>query len=265
MSIDYVIDWECEPKAELSTPGILSRLKARDRAEAIIKLYRERGDRRPPTEMAFELARRTPDGNEETQVVIVQEMLDQAAPLDPLAGHCTNCPANAAGRPFGCFGAVNYPLSRDAEWWLLQRLPSADEVLPYLLLGQVLQDSPGLGERVPSSRSTPGVIFQTNEVFARRLGEFSVTTNQIFEFLFLVESILPTYAAMLMLFFDVIRRNMEADEIQTLTPAPADWEARFPFQLLPDVNDDETITALKGFFAALRLAYGLDVSLSLDA
>ncbi|MHB8626851.1 MAG: hypothetical protein ACYDBJ_19375 [Aggregatilineales bacterium] len=265
MSIDYVIDWDCEPKAALTTPGILARLKARDRAEAIIQLYRERGDRRPPAEMGFELARRTPDGNEETQVVIVQDLLDQATPLDPLAAHCAACPANAAGRAFGCFGAINYPLTRAAEWWLLQHLPTVDEPLPYLLLGQALQDSPGLGERAAPSRATPGVIFQTGEVFARRLGEFSVTTNQTFELLFLVDSILPTYAAMLMLFFGVIRRDLEADEMQTLTPAPADWETHFPFQLSPDPTDDETIAALKQFFAALRIAYGLDVSLSLDA
>ena len=115
MGIDYVIDWKCEPKIALSTPGILTRLKARDRAEAIIKLYRDNGDMRPPSEMGFELVRRTPDGEEETQVVIVQTLLDEIAPLDDLAYHCESCPANAARKAFGCYGSIGYPISRAAE------------------------------------------------------------------------------------------------------------------------------------------------------
>lgn len=264
MGIDYVIDLGCVPKATLSTEGILARIKARDRAAAIIQLYRDNGDERLPAEMGFEMARRTPDGEEEVHVVIVQELLDEAAQLEPLAVHCAGCPANRTGEPFGCFGNINYPISRAGEVWLLKRLPVPDEPLPFLLLRQVLADSPGLGEQVAPTRNTPGVIFESSDVFARRVEDFGITTDQIFDMLFLVGAIQPTYAAMLMLFFGVIPRDMDADVLKRLTPAPPDWAERFPFMLTADENDDETIAALKNFFAAVYLAYGLDVTLSLD-
>ncbi len=264
MGIDYVIDLQCVPKATLSTEGILARIKARERAGAIIQLYRDNGDERPPSEMGFEMARRTPDGEEEVRVVIVQELLDEAAQLDPLAGHCIGCPANRTGEPFGCFGNIPYPISRAGEVWLLKRLPVPDEPLPFLLLRQVLSDSPGLGDSVAGTRATPGVIFETNDIFAKRVEGLQITTNHVFDMLFLVGAIQPTYAAMLMLFFSVIPRDMEADVLKNLTPAPPDFADRFPFQLVPEDADDDTTLALKNYFAALYLAYGLDVSLSLD-
>lgn len=265
MGIDYVIDWNCEPKAVLSTPGILNRLKARDRAEAIIKLYRDGGDNRPPSDMGFELVRRTPDGEEETQIVIVQTLLDDIAPLDALAHHCEGCPANAARKPFGCFGSIAYPLSRAAELWLLEQLPVTEDVLPWLLLKQTLEDSPGLGNDAAPARDESNIIFETGDVFARRLGEITMTSNQTFEMLFLVGAILPTYAAMLLLFFGVIDRDLEVADIQQLTPAPEDWQVRFPFIMLAHDDDDDTRSALKRFFGYVYTAYGLHVTLSIDA
>ncbi len=265
MAIDYVIDWECTPKVRLSTSGILTRLKARDRAAAIIQLYRDNGDQRAPREMGFEMARRTPDGEEEVRVVIVQELIDEAAQLDPLAEHCQGCPANRMGQPFGCFGAINYPISHAAELWLLLRLPTLDDPLPYLLLRQMITDSPDLGASVASLRSNPGVIFESGDLFARRIEDVQITNDQIFDMLFVTGAILPTYAAMLMLFFGVIARDMNADVLKTLTPATGDWYERFPFQLIEEDDDDESIGAFKNFFAAVYMACGLDVPLSLDA
>ena len=48
MALDYVIDYDCAPKRALGTAGILERLKARERATAIIRLYRRSGDRPLP-------------------------------------------------------------------------------------------------------------------------------------------------------------------------------------------------------------------------
>src|SRR5688572_641387 len=122
MAIDYVIDYPCVPKETLSTGGILERLKARERAGAVIKLFREAGDQRPPSEMGFEFTRTTLQGEEENRVIVVQEMLDLAAELDPLAHYCADCPANIMGVPYGCVGAIEYPISVAAERWLLDQL-----------------------------------------------------------------------------------------------------------------------------------------------
>ncbi len=65
MGIDYLIQYDCEPKRALTIEGLMGRLKGRDRAARIIQLYRENGDTRPPSKMGFEMARRLPDGTEE--------------------------------------------------------------------------------------------------------------------------------------------------------------------------------------------------------
>ena len=87
MAIDYVIDYGCEPKRKLTTEGIVERIKSRERAHTIIKIYRENGDARPPSEMGFEFTRSTPEGEEETELIVVQDILDQANELKPLEPH----------------------------------------------------------------------------------------------------------------------------------------------------------------------------------
>jgi len=72
----------------------------------------------------FEFARNLADGTEETRIILVQEMLDLAAELDPLASYCIVCPANVSGEAFGCCGQISYPISSQAEAWLLDQLPA---------------------------------------------------------------------------------------------------------------------------------------------
>jgi hypothetical protein len=261
MAIDHVIDWDCVPKQTLSTAGLLARMKARDRAETIIKLYRDHGDMRPPSEMGFEMVRRLPDGSEEAQVIVVQEMLDDAAPLQDLAIHCENCPANRLRKPFGCFDFVNYPISRAAELWLLKQLPTPDEPLVFLLLRQTLEDFNFNAETVAQMRTRPGVFFESADRFARSLEEFQLSTDQIFEMLFLTETIQPRHAVALMLFFGVIPRDLDAEGLMALTNRP---DRSLQFVMQAEENDDESILGIKSYFEALYMAYQLDVSLSLD-
>lgn len=66
MGIDHEIHYDCEPKRALTLAGLAGRLKGRDRAGRVLQLYREQGDHRPPSQIGFEMVRRTPDGTEET-------------------------------------------------------------------------------------------------------------------------------------------------------------------------------------------------------
>ncbi|MBX3066693.1 MAG: hypothetical protein KF726_27180 [Anaerolineae bacterium] len=266
MGVDYVIDYDCVPKRTLTTMGLLSRLKAQTRAEAIIKLYRDNGDMRPPSEMGFEMVRRTPDGEEETQVIVIQDLLDEAAGLDQYKPYCPNCPANVLKRPFGCFNAVNYPISQKAELWLLKRLPTPDEPLVFLLAQQAIQDlqiSANISEQIAVMRQRAGVYFQSNEVLGRRYDEMTITTNHIFQLLFLAESIQPAYAVLLMLLFGVIPRDMDAEGLMALTTGARDQA--LPLLIEPEADDDESIHALKSYFTVLHRAHSLNVSVSLDA
>ncbi|MBE2269496.1 MAG: hypothetical protein IAE80_14770 [Anaerolinea sp.] len=266
MAIDYVIGYDCVPKTTLGTGGILERLKARERAAQVIRLFRENGDQRPPSEMGFEFSRTAADGTEETRVIVVQELLNDAAQLDPLAVHCVGCPANARKAPFGCMNYIQYPISLAAERWLLDRLPGIDEPLIWLMLKQGITELGYDGAGVAPLRSN-GTYFEEGRLSGRDLVEFVVNANQVFHMLFLTGHIQPSHAGVLLLLFGAIRRDLEAHQVVLIMnrSLPADqFEREFPFVLTPDTSDDDTIAEFKQFFYALHRAYVLNVPVLLD-
>jgi hypothetical protein len=264
MAIDYTIDYACIPKQGLTGEGILARLKGRARAQAVIDLFRRSGDNRPPGEIGFELTRSTPEGAEETRVVMVQDLLDHAEELSPLEHYCEGCPANSTAVPFGCISQIEYPISGRAEIWLLNQLPSPDEPLPWLLLRQGLEEMKRDGSSISVMRGEGQPYFQERGVLARGLGEYMVNSNQVFEMLFLSGTLKPSYAAMLLLLFGAIQRDGDASEIMNLSKSPEDAFERYAFLLQPVSTDDNTIRQFKRFFHALYLAWGLNVALLLD-
>ena len=266
MAIDYGVLLPCIPREQIGTDSILERLKGRERAHTIIQLFRRSGDARPPSQMGFELTRSTPEGEEETRVLIVQDMLDEAAPLDNLAHHCAACAANLTSAPYGCYGRIDYPISSRAERWLLDRLPSVDQPLLWLLLRQGVQELGYNGDSVRALRANPA-YFEERRVQGRDLGEFVMSADQVFEMLFLLGSIRPPHAGVLLLFFDLIPRQIEADAIRAILNGALDADAvqsRFPLRLPAGDDDDTTIRQLKDFFRALHTAWMLGVPLMLD-
>ncbi len=266
MAIDYVIDYDCVPKQQLGTQNLLERLKDRDRAEAIIDLYRKQGDQRPPSEMGFEYTRRTPEGDDENAVIVVQDLLDEAATLKPYEAHCQGCPANRTGTPFGCTGFIQYPLTEKGESWLLNQLPTPQEPLIWLLLKQGVDNFQYDGQQVAQLRQTDDTYFEARQPARRSLGEFTLTANQIFEMMFMVGNIIPNHAGVLLLFFNAVERErMQADTIMQMTPATPEKVNEYPFmhQVLP--SDDRTTRELKAFLHALYIAWALNEKLLVDA
>lgn len=242
----------------------MERLKGEERAQKIISLFRQHGDDRPPSEMGFEFTRSTPEGTEETRIVIVQDLLDEAFQLKPYEHHCVNCPANIHGRPFGCIGFIQYPISRIAEQWLMDRLPVPDEPLVWLLLRQGVKEFEYDGHSVRPLRDTSDAYFEERSVLSRKLGEFVIDTNQLFEMIFAVGSIYPNHGALLLLFLHAVNRDLEADVIMNIAPAPPDVEEQFPFIMKFDDEGDPTIEQLKMFLFGLYSAWKLGVSVTLD-
>lgn len=265
MAIDYVIDWDCVPKQTFTTEGIMERLKGEERAHTIIALFRESGDERPPSEMGFEFSRNSPDGEEERRVIIVQDLLDEADELQPVTHHCIGCPANRTGKPFGCMGFIQYPVTSEAERWMLDRLPVPDEPLVWLLLRQGVEEFKYDGSAVKPLRQSNNVYFDDPQPAKRRLGEFSIDADQMFEMMFAVGHVNPNHAALLLLFLHAIDRDLEADDIMHLTPAPPDTQTAFPFIIQPEPNDDQTIVEIKEFLRALYRAWRLHVRVLVDA
>ncbi len=266
MGIDYIVGLECEPKQALTLGGLMGRLKGRDRAEKIIQLYRDQGDDRPPSKMAFEMVRRLPDGTEEIELIVVQELLDAAQDLIPWEPSCANCPANNVGQPFGCTGTINYPISLAGEQWLLDQLPDNNHPLVFMLLQQAMRDMDYRGEAVAPLREKPGVFLESTEGPERNLDAIRVNGDQVFEMLFLSGPIYPAHGSMLLQFFGAVSRDLDADIMMQLTNPPSlDWiDEHIPFLHALDGMDDPSTASLKMFFHAMYAAYCLGVPLLLD-
>lgn len=267
MAIDYAVEYPCVPRDQLGTEGILDRLKAAERAQSVIRLFREAGDQRPPSEMGFEMVRSQPDGGEETRVVVVQEMLDLADELAPFREYCIGCPANISGAPFGCSGQIAYPISSQAEAWLLDQLPSIEQPIVWLLLREGVSANGYTGDTARSLRVNPS-YFEERRVRGRDMGEFTMSSDQIFEMLFMVGSITPSHAGILLLLFGAIPRDVEAPSVVAIMNGALSSEQiaeEFPFILQDSPDDDTTIRDLKRFFLALHTAWRLNQRLYLDA
>lgn len=258
MAIDYTIQYDCVPRRELGSDGILELLKEQERAQLIIRMYRDSADYRPPSEMGYEFTRTGPEGDEGTQLMVVQDVLDRVQQLDDLAHHCANCPANRLGKPYGCSGFIQYPLSAMGEAWLLNRLPGPENALLWLLLKQGIDNFMYDGQDMAVLRQLSDTYFEDRQTPARRLGEFDVNGNQVFEMTFTVGDITANHAGVLLLFYGAIRRDLEADAIMQI--GQASYED-FPFLLEPERTDDRTVDELKSFLNALYVAWALKVSL----
>jgi hypothetical protein len=265
MAIDYIIDYDCTPKQTLTTNGILERLKGQARAQEIIRMFRDAGDARPPSQMGFQLTRRNAAGEAETEDIVVQSLLDQAEQLKPLEQHCVGCPANRSGKPFGCMGAINYPITGESEAWLLNRLPTPDDTLVWLLLKRGVDNFLYDGQTIAALRIQGDTYFEDRKPAERRLGEFSIDANQVFEMMFTVGDIIPNHAGVLLLFFHAIPRELDAAQIMQLTPAAPDADEQHPFLLDRSSGPDPSTNDLKAFFRALYIAWKLHVKVIIDA
>ena len=273
MAIDYIIEYDCRPKRALSAGGILERIKERDRAQEVIEWFRAAGDTRPPDQMGFEYSHSTPGDKGDKQLIVVQDLLDHAAALDDHAHHCRDCPANRGRGAYGCIGFIQYPLTARAEAWLLDRLPVPDEPLVWLLLRQGIRKLGYDGASLQALRAADGeneegarAYFELPIAPQRRLGEVTVSGDQALEMIFGVgERIIPNHAGILLLFFHVIERDLEAAEIQAISSMAADARRDIRFDLVAPPERDARIDDFVEFFRALYTAWQLNVPLYVDA
>lgn len=267
MAIDYAIRYACMPRRHMDDAYMVNLLKERERAEVIIRTFRTNGDNRPPSEMGFEFTRTTAQGEEETVLHVVQDVLDRVEELDRYASYCEGCPANLMRQPYGCANFIQYPISGAAEAWLLNQLPAPSDALLWLLLKQGIEEFMYDGRTMAQLRQSGETYFQDRVAASRKLGEFDINADQVFEMIFSLEGDLnPNHAGILLLFFHAIPRDfMDAHDIMHISPAPDDALERFPFLLKVRHEDDKTIRELKGFFQALYMSWILHVPTFIDA
>jgi hypothetical protein len=260
MGIDYVLDVSCTPKQDLGgVEGLVNLLKARSRADLILGMCRDNGDARSPAEVELEMVLQTPDGDQ-TRRISVQELLDEAASLEPARGHCGGCPANRDSPGFGCYRSIPYPIPEAAEAWLLSLLPDDLDSTAGQLLVRAVEDFGWDGEHAAEMRADDDLFFESRDPLAVRWGDgdgaLEIDSNQLFHMLFHVGPIGSTHALLCCLFFGVIPHDIELDALDDRLPLLATAAVPQP--------PDEACEPLAGFLHTLAIAARLDVDVLVD-
>jgi hypothetical protein len=218
MGIDYIVDLDCEAKQQLSTEGIVQLVKARSRAEFVLEMARDKGDQRPTSQITFAVGVNLA-GKVEKSDVSVQQLLDQAAPLEQHRAACARCPANrGSANGFGCYASINYPLEADTEKFLLSRLPDQLDTPDGVLLSRAMRDFAWDGAQASDMRSQGDTFFRLREPPTRQWPGLAITGDQLFHMLFHVGHLGSSHAMMLCVFFGFYA--VGEDEPQRLSTVP---------------------------------------------
>ena len=213
MAIDYSIVFECEPKRHFGqgdcargTLAILEALKSRNRAAALRQMIEKSG--KDPATAVVRLQVHDQDGNPIEKETTLADLEAHGRMLIHKGMLCTGCPANFLGQPYGCFGAVNYPIPENGETWLLSRLQPFGTVGAQMCLDYI-KEFKITGESVLKLRrsgffeakSTPTLVVKKS-LFSR----ISVTSDQLLQTILHVGNpLVPGHCFGLLLWLGAIR------------------------------------------------------------
>jgi len=270
MAIDYVLAMGCEPQKQLGVERLVGLHRTRILARTALAHMRDDGDQRSPTEIEVQLTMRKPEG-ESARGVTLQALLDESAPLDEVADHCATCPAGFA-REFACHRRIRYPIPEHVEAWLMSRLPSTLACTAGTLLARGLGEfgwdgAPaaklrGAGTTYFESRAPYGVRWQaqagTSEATGAS-GTIEISSDQLFQMMFMVGHLAPTHCLMLALFCGVLPHDIPLHDLKD-----AEGRARALATADLPADPDADIEQLAGFLRTLAIAARLDVSVLID-
>ena len=274
MAIDYVVDYPCAVKEELTTDGLVSMMKERGRATTLLEMLQQDGmtrDEALQKEITVQLM--TTEGVVEQKKVLVQEMMARAEPLNSLSQHCSTCKA-ARGRTFGCCDVVNYPLSETGEQWLSSIInETLKKGLPHsmaleFIVKEKISGIPFAQMRRDKRKTFFSLAEAAEFTFAAgECAECKFDMNQVMEVIFgppVIER--PHQISLLFLSPGLtIGDEKPADgSFQQACALSASSESEvqwWSFNLQRSSGDDNTIAGLKRFFHSLFCAFSLDVPL----
>ncbi|MBA3539962.1 MAG: hypothetical protein H0T79_10065, partial [Deltaproteobacteria bacterium] len=225
MAIDYVLAMGCEPHRQLGVERLVALHRTRIIARSALASMREDGDMRAPEAIEVQLTTRKP-GGDSARGVTLKDLVDEAAPLDAVAGHCATCPADLP-REFACHRRIRYPIPEHVEQWLMARLPTSLACTAGALLVRGLGEfgwdgAPtaklrAAGTTYFESRAPYGVRWeaedQSNMHQAERGSVIEISSDQLFQMMFMVGSVAPTHALMIALFCGVIPHDISLHDL----------------------------------------------------
>lgn len=257
MAVDYFGSFPCNVRESFTDAELLRMVKARDRARSVLDVIRNdpKSDKgKPESEWTCKVVVVGPDGPKE-RVVRIQDMLEEAAPLEALAGNCVHCPNNVRAIEFGCGGAVHYPISAHAERWLVSRLPADLESRAGRLLTRAIVDFGYDGAGIDAARARKQLC-EANAPVVRKWGRWfakktQITSSQIIHMLIGVGSFQPGHAKLVAYFLGFL------DDDFCLVDNPSN-------RVQPGA-DDQIVAELKYFLTVAARAGVQDAPVLVDA
>ena len=206
MAIDYVLSMGCEPQKTLGMERLVSLHRTRILALSALAHMRQDGDHRSADQIEVQLTMRKPEGDS-ARGVTLQDLLDESLPLDEVAGHCVTCPAGLP-REFACHRRIRYPIPEHVEQWLMARLPTQLATTAGALLVRGLGEFGWDGAPVAKLRASGTTYFESRVAYGVRWtsdeGNIDISSDQLFQMMFMVGHLAPTHCLMLALFLGVL-------------------------------------------------------------
>ena len=206
---------------------MLDCLKAGNRAAAVAEMARKAGEAPEGKTISIQVVR--PDGQVDKQPVRYEELVAEAGRLAPLIPQCARCPANVLRRPFGCIGAINYPIPKVVEEWLACMLQPSTAIGGKLFLDSI-REFGYTGQPIQKFREAG--MFESDQPIKKKVkgGLFSstsVTTSQLFEALFCINDPLdPNHCLGVLLWLGSIR--LDGAPVETPEQAMATFRLGTP-------------------------------------
>ena len=261
MAIDYVLGVACEPKQRLGVEHLVNLHRTRLIAHSALAHMRAEGETRPPEDIEVQLTTRKPDGDSARGVTLA-DMLAEAAPLDDVAPLCATCPAGFQ-TPFLCHRRIRYPISEAMEVWLMGRLPERLGCTAGVLLVRGLGEFGWDGEPAAKLRASGETYFESRVAFGIRWqgddGNIDISSDQLFQMMFMVGHLAPTHSLMLALFLGVIPHEISLHDLKE-----GEGRTRALASALIPEHEDPDIEQLASFLRTLALAARLDMPILID-
>jgi len=261
MAIDYVLATGCEPQKLLGIERLVALHRTRILARSALAHMREDGEARDPRDIEIQLTTRKPDGDS-ARGVSLQDLLDESQPLDAVAAHCATCPA-ALPREFACHRRIRYPIPEHVEAWMMRRLPQQLGCTAGALLVRGLGEFGWDGAPATKLRASGTTYFESRAPYGVRWqgddGAIEISSDQLFQMMFMVGNLAPTHCLMLALFFGVIPHDISLHDLKD----PEGRTRALDAAVVPTEIDGET-EQLAAFLRMLGVAARLDVSVLID-
>jgi hypothetical protein len=216
MAIDFVLAVPCEPQRRLGVERLVALHRTRILARSALAHMKEDGEQRSANEIEVQLTMRKPDGDS-ARGVTLQDLLDEAKPLDEVTPLCSTCPAGFQ-RELACHRRIRYPIPEHVEQWLMARLPTNLQCAAGALLARGIEEFKWDGEPTRRLRAAGTTYFESRAPYGVRwegeTGVLEISSDQVFQMMFMVGHITPPHALMLCLFTGVIPHDISLHDLK---------------------------------------------------